>query len=86
MRNPAALSLYRRLLRLHRKVLPDELRQVGDKYLAQEFRAHKDVDDFAQISTFMREWADYAAQLSMQVRVSLCPAALPPPPLPRSRC
>jgi hypothetical protein len=33
MGNPAALALYRRILRLHRQRLPHAMRQLGDAYV-----------------------------------------------------
>lgn len=46
---PAALlpplQLYRRLLRVHRKKLPADLRLLGDEYVKAEFRAHKSIDN-----------------------------------------
>ena len=57
------LSLYRTILKLHRK-LPKgnfdffkqkELQQIGDGYVKQEFRAHKSVEkEF--IGPFLTEW------------------------------
>ncbi|KAH8161385.1 hypothetical protein CIB48_g6873 [Xylaria polymorpha] len=35
------IPLYRRLLRAHRKHLPQEMRLLGDEYIKSEFRAHK---------------------------------------------
>jgi hypothetical protein len=32
-RNEAALSLFRRILRLHRQKLPSHLREMGDTYV-----------------------------------------------------
>lgn len=39
------IPLYRRLLRAHRKHLPQEMRLLGDEYIKAEFRAHRDVDN-----------------------------------------
>jgi hypothetical protein len=39
------LQLYRRLLRVHRKKLPAELRLLGDEYIKSEFRAHRNVEN-----------------------------------------
>lgn len=43
------LELYRRLLRAHRKHLPQEMRVLGDEYVKREFRAHRAVENPAQI-------------------------------------
>lgn len=42
------IPLYRRLLRMHRK-LPLEQRLLGDMYVKAEFNAHKDIDNPVQI-------------------------------------
>ena len=39
------IPLYRRLLRVHRKKLPPEMRLLGDEYIKSEFRAHRNVDN-----------------------------------------
>jgi hypothetical protein len=38
------IPLYRRLLRAHR-MLPGDLRILGDEYIKSEFRAHRDVEN-----------------------------------------
>jgi hypothetical protein len=38
------LQLYRRILRVHRKLDP-EMRVLGDSYVKNEFRAHKTVEN-----------------------------------------
>jgi hypothetical protein len=43
------IPLYRRLLRVHRKKLPAEMRLLGDEYVKSEFRAHRNVDNPIQI-------------------------------------
>src|SRR3569833_3497985 len=43
------IPLYRRLLRAHRRHLPREMRALGDKYVASEFRAHREVEDPAHL-------------------------------------
>lgn len=39
------IPLYRRLLRVHRKKLPPQMRLLGDEYIKSEFRAHRNVDN-----------------------------------------
>ena len=39
------IPLYRRLFRAHRKYLPREMRLLGDTYIKNEFRAHRDVEN-----------------------------------------
>ncbi|XP_017380664.1 succinate dehydrogenase assembly factor 3, mitochondrial [Cebus imitator] len=57
-------ALYKRVLQLHR-VLPPDLKAVGDQYVKDEFRRHKAVgSDEAQ--RFLQEWEVYATVLSQQ--------------------
>lgn len=39
------IELYRRLLRVHRKKLPRDMRVLGDEYVKSEFRAHRNVEN-----------------------------------------
>ena len=39
------ITLYRRLLRSHRKYLPKEMRVLGDEYIKSEFHAHRNVEN-----------------------------------------
>ncbi|KAJ6160976.1 Succinate dehydrogenase assembly factor 3 [Penicillium chermesinum] len=41
---PSPLQLYRRILRVHRKLDP-EMRVLGDSYVKKEFRAHKTAEN-----------------------------------------
>ncbi|KAF2685910.1 acetate non-utilizing protein 9, mitochondrial precursor [Lentithecium fluviatile CBS 122367] len=54
------IPLYRRLFRAHRKKLPVEQRLLGDMYIKQEFRAHRDIDNPVHIIGFLTEWQLYA--------------------------
>ncbi|XP_020025412.2 succinate dehydrogenase assembly factor 3, mitochondrial [Castor canadensis] len=59
-------ALYRRILQLHR-VLPPDLKALGDQYVKDEFRRHKTVSsDEAQ--RFLQEWEVYAAVLWQQAK------------------
>ncbi|GAA5962254.1 hypothetical protein JCM3765_004719 [Sporobolomyces pararoseus] len=53
------LPLYRRLLRVHRKVLPTELRVMGDDYVKAEFRRTRSTDNPLHIVGFLSEWKKY---------------------------
>ncbi|KAJ1726354.1 hypothetical protein LPJ72_006364, partial [Coemansia sp. Benny D160-2] len=53
-----ATSLYRRLLRVHR-LLPREIRFVGDQYVRAEFRNHRSVTDQRLLDQFFKQWAMY---------------------------
>lgn len=46
------IPLYRRLLRAHRRHLPQQMRLLGDEYVKAEFRAHKTVDNPAHLVCF----------------------------------
>ncbi|XP_007937972.1 succinate dehydrogenase assembly factor 3, mitochondrial [Orycteropus afer afer] len=61
-------ALYRRILLLHR-VLPPDLKALGDQYVKDEFKRHKNVgSDEAQ--RFLQEWEVYAAVLCQQANES----------------
>lgn len=56
------LSLYRRLLRLHRQKLTPTKRKLGDAYLKKEFRDHRSAKpEF--VRGFIDEWSRYAEEL-----------------------
>ncbi|XP_020855759.1 succinate dehydrogenase assembly factor 3, mitochondrial [Phascolarctos cinereus] len=57
-------ALYRRLLVLHR-ALPPDLRALGDQYVKDEFRRHKDVGR-EEALRFLSEWERYAVALWRQ--------------------
>ncbi|PGH29000.1 acetate non-utilizing protein 9, mitochondrial [[Emmonsia] crescens] len=57
------LQLYRRLLKVHRKKLPKDMRLLGDEYVKSEFRAHRNVDNPIHIVGFLTEWQLYAQKL-----------------------
>jgi len=56
------IPLYRALLRAHR-VLPFEMRSLGDGYVRSEFRRHKDVTNPVYIMGFLTQWKIYLDQL-----------------------
>lgn len=58
------LDLYRRILRTHRKRLPDFQRQLGDEYVKLEFHAHKNIDNPLHIVGFLTSWQDYLRAIS----------------------
>lgn len=57
-------SLYRRLLRVHRK-LSIEMRSLGDDYVKAEFRRHRNVDNPLQIVAFLSQWKLYLDGLEL---------------------
>jgi hypothetical protein len=60
-----ALVLYRAILSSHRRKLPAEHRKLGDAYVKEEFRAHKDAAP-GFVKTFMDEWSTYLVTLQQQ--------------------
>ncbi|XP_074051463.1 succinate dehydrogenase assembly factor 3, mitochondrial [Macrotis lagotis] len=61
-------ALYRRLLALHR-VLPPDLRALGDQYVKDEFRRHKDAGR-QEALRFLGEWEKYATVLGQQIKAA----------------
>lgn len=60
----AALSIYRQILRVHRTSMPPPLRKMGDSYLRDEYRRHKDAQTTPQQwKTFTLEWQKYLDML-----------------------
>ncbi|XP_062591884.1 succinate dehydrogenase assembly factor 3, mitochondrial-like [Saccostrea cucullata] len=57
--------LYKAILRLHRS-LPLEMRAMGDQYVKDEFRRHKQVNT-AEAHVFMQEWTKYYLSLGKQL-------------------
>ncbi|KAE9419434.1 hypothetical protein Angca_007561, partial [Angiostrongylus cantonensis] len=60
-----ALYLYKRILRLHCG-LPPQARIMGDIYVKDEFRRHKDASP-EHSATFINEWTDYYVTLAKQL-------------------
>mmetsp|Transcript_32434 Transcript_32434/g.64666 ORF Transcript_32434/g.64666 Transcript_32434/m.64666 type:complete len:113 (-) Transcript_32434:50-388(-) len=56
------LSLYRQILRAHRK-LPEAQRELGDAYVKAEFRLHRGASATFALQ-FERQWRDYLTVLS----------------------
>lgn len=55
----AFIPLYRCIFRAHRKYLPPDARLLGNKYVQQEFRLHKNLKNPLHIIGFMKSWQDY---------------------------
>ena len=51
---PTAVTLYRRILKLH-QLLPFAPKALGDQYVKDEFRKHKNVNAL-QAQQFLNEW------------------------------
>ena len=57
-----AITLYRTILKQHRFKLPPEMRALGDRYVKEEFRQHKNAKpEF--LARFFDEWEKYSAHL-----------------------
>ncbi|KAJ5125784.1 Succinate dehydrogenase assembly factor 3 [Penicillium atrosanguineum] len=56
------LQLYRRILRVHRKLDP-QMRLLGDSYVRKEFQAHRTAENPLHIIGFLTEWQLYAQKL-----------------------
>ncbi|SCU96505.1 LADA_0H01288g1_1 [Lachancea dasiensis] len=52
------LQLYRRILREHQN-LPGPQRELGDQYVKNEFKLHKDTSNPLHIVGFLASWQDY---------------------------
>jgi hypothetical protein len=59
------LKLYREIKILHRK-LPSEIRYLGDQYVSEEFRRHKNCDP-KFIPAFEKAWIEYRDSLNHQL-------------------
>ncbi|XP_020375334.1 succinate dehydrogenase assembly factor 3, mitochondrial isoform X1 [Rhincodon typus] len=62
-------ALYKRLLLVHR-LLPDDLRAIGDRYVREEFRRSKGVGA-EEANRFLKEWEAYADILQAQATESV---------------
>lgn len=63
------LSLFRQVLRMHQRKLPPVARDLGDRYVRQEFRAIGSADKqptAQQEEVFMAEWRDYMSHLAIE--------------------
>ncbi|SPO35916.1 probable Acetate non-utilizing protein 9, mitochondrial [Pseudozyma flocculosa] len=58
------IQLYRRIHRAHRHLTAD-MRVLGDDYVRDEFRRHKDIDNPLQIVAFLSSWKMYLDQLEV---------------------
>jgi hypothetical protein len=61
----AMLNLYRTVLKLHRRALPQEMREIGDRYARSEFKAHKSAN-VGQVKVFAKEWKEYVYTIELQ--------------------
>lgn len=59
-------SLYRSILRVHRNKLPTPIREMGDRYVKEEFASHLQSKNTTetQWKSFIQEWQNYSGMLS----------------------
>ena len=57
--------MYRRILKVHRQVLPSDLRVLGDSYAREEFVKHKKASS-EELQLFHTAWEDYVRTLEEQ--------------------
>ena len=63
-----AISLYRSILREHRRRLPANMRELGNSYVRSEFRLHKTAKDI-HIEPFLEAWDKYLIMLKSRTTV-----------------
>ena len=68
---PQLVSLYRRILEVHRSKLPLPLQDLGNSYARDEFRRHREEQTTEQQwAIFAAEWRKYVAMLSGEADMS----------------
>lgn len=73
------LSLYRRVLRVHRAKLPPPMRALGDGYIKSELRRHLDAKTTeAQWGEFAAQWRAYLSALEGRADADVAHGAVPP--------
>lgn len=68
MTRSRALTLYRSILRAHKRFLPTQMQDLGNKYVRNEFKLHKNAQQPQQIALFFTEWDKYLDQITMTAR------------------
>ncbi|VEU37437.1 unnamed protein product [Pseudo-nitzschia multistriata] len=64
----SAKTLYRSILRAHKRYLPREMKGLGDSYVKSEFNMFKKVTNEGQLKQFYTEWNRYLDQLLQTAR------------------
>lgn len=64
---PRIFSLYRNILREHKRKLPFEMRQIGDSYVRNEFKLHKNAKP-----AFVRFFSSLTTTLSSMMILTFC--------------
>lgn len=60
-----SLRLYKAILRSHKLMLPPVMRDIGDVYVREEFKRHKDAKP-EHLHAFFREWLRYLEMMKTQ--------------------
>lgn len=60
-----SLTLYRSILREHKRRLPANMKALGDTYVKQEFRLHKEAKP-EHLKRFIHSWENYLKTLLLQ--------------------
>lgn len=60
-----SLGLYRSILREHKRRLPAKMKALGDTYVKQEFRLHKEAKP-DHLKRFIQSWENYLMTLQTQ--------------------
>ena len=63
----SALTLYRTLMKLQMRKVPEDLRPLGDLMIKQEFRLHLDTATEDQMGKFLVGWKQYEMMLDKQL-------------------
>lgn len=64
------MTLYRNLMKLQLRKVPEDLRELGDLYIKQEFRLHLDKANEDQMTKFLMGWQQYETMLTNQLDYS----------------
>lgn len=64
----AASTLYRSLLKAHKRHLPLAMKELGDAYVKSEFKLHRTTAKPEQAQRFLAEWENYLQQILQTAR------------------
>nr|CCA27695.1 conserved hypothetical protein [Albugo laibachii Nc14] len=64
------LRLYKNILTLHQSQLDPQLRVIGDQYVREEFKRHKNATT-EYISSFLTEWKQYEETLRLKSKTRI---------------
>ena len=67
LQSKQAMRLYRNLMKLQMRKVPEDLRPLGDLMIKQEFRLHLDSATEDQMGKFLVAWQEYANMLDSQL-------------------